>query len=400
MVKYFFAFIVPLFLISCSDRSLPVKPKVSTSAAIKEFRLPASLSSGQTYTLSVLIDNPTVAGDVEFIDLTISRKASDSPYLKFKLYDDGGAVQPNSGDVVAYDAIFSYTLKWKPADNSDEDYVLLFDATPASGMTVASLEKEFASFRNFQPRLLTVTLPDSLPDGFDGFRTCTASAEDSNGVEDITAVQFKAAPLDNSLPEFKGALLDDGLNGDAVAGDGLFTLQFDRTYAVGKKGRYEMTFYAVDRTGEKSESRIADMNFANFPPVISDLTAPDSVQRPTQNEEQFLDLVTIHVRDNQTLADIKSVRVIWEKPDGTFAEDSPLQLFDNGLPVKPPNFDGWQFGYRGDEVAGDGVYSITIVFDNNVAKNPLGDYKLTFYAEDWAGNTSEKIEHIIATYWP
>ena len=161
-----------------------------------------------------------------------------------------------------------------------------------------------------------------------------------------------------------------------------------------------MTFYAVDRTGEKSESRIADMNFANFPPVISDLTAPDSVQRPTQNEEQFLDLVTIHVRDNQTLADIKSVRVIWEKPDGTFAEDSPLQLFDNGLPVKPPNFDGWQFGYRGDEVAGDGVYSITIVFDNNVAKNPLGDYKLTFYAEDWAGNTSEKIEHIIATYWP
>ena len=105
-------------------------------------------------------------------------------------------------------------------------------------------------------------------------------------------------------------------------------------------------------------------------------------------------LITVRVEDEQSAADVKLVKLEWKKPDGTFSKNSPFTLYDNGLPWNE-DFSGWDDGWRGDKVAGDGVYSITGIFDPN---QPLGNYELTFYAEDFAGNVSERITRIVTLY--
>ena len=105
-------------------------------------------------------------------------------------------------------------------------------------------------------------------------------------------------------------------------------------------------------------------------------------------------LITVRIDDDQTLLDVNDVKLEWKKPDGTYSLNSPFDLYDNGLPWNE-DFTGWDDGWRGDENAGDGIYSITGIFDPN---QPLGDYELTFYARDFSGNTSERITRIITLY--
>ncbi len=175
-------------------------------------------------------------------------------------------------------------------------------------------------------------------------------------------------------------------------GAAVFALRADSSFAVGKKGNYDILFEAVDRSGMKSIPESRPLLIGNNAPILSDVTAPSVFERPNGNKyntEKFL--ITIRVRDSQSLQDIKFVKMIWKKPDSTFSENSPFTLYDNGLPFHD-DFSGWDQGYRGDLVAGDGIFSITGFFNS---PQPLGDYLLTFYAQDLAGNTSENITYII-----
>jgi len=82
---------------------------------------------------------------------------------------------------------------------------------------------------------------------------------------------------------------------------------------------------------------------------------------------------------------VDSVYFYSKKPDGSLAnEGRPLVMVDNG---KPFNInDPWQ--QAGDEQAGDGIYSLTILIDNSAQP---GRYIFTFYMRDKAGNLSNSM---------
>ncbi|MBN1999719.1 hypothetical protein JW935_19345, partial [candidate division KSB1 bacterium] len=119
------------------------------------------------------------------------------------------------------------------------------------------------------------------------------------------------------------------------------------------------------------------------------LEAASTVEKPKTGITTFL--IKISVRDPQSSKDIKNVKMSWQKPDSSFAGESPYDLYDNGKPFDL-NPSRWQAGFRGDEVEGDGVYSITGIFDPS---QPEGQYKLVFWAVDLVENKSNQIVHYI-----
>ena len=128
-----------------------------------------------------------------------------------------------------------------------------------------------------------------------------------------------------------------------------------------------------------------DKNEKNVPGRILWVSVPDSIIRP---EQGFLNraLVTAAVEDSNGLDDVDSVYFYSKKPDGTLGfEGKPLVMVDNG---KPFNINGNPFIEAGDEKAGDGIYSLTILIDHSAQ---LGRYYFTFYMRDKAGHLSEGV---------
>ena len=216
-------------------------------------------------------------------------------------------------------------------------------------------------------------------------------ASDSNGVDDVEKIIYRG--MRNDTLFFSGEFQRSPDVVPENPGAAVFSLKTDSTFAVGKKGNYDILFEAVDRSGMKSIPESLPLFIGNNAPILSDVTAPSVFERPNgskTNTAKFL--ITIKARDDQSLQDIKFVKMNWKKPDSNIpSENSPFTLYDNGLPFDN-DFTGWDQGYRGDQIAGDGIYSITGLFDPT---QPLGDYLLTFYAHDLAGNISENVTYII-----
>ena len=92
--------------------------------------------------------------------------------------------------------------------------------------------------------------------------------------------------------------------------------------------------------------------------------------------------ITLDVKDPQGLADIQRVQFRSILPSGQEANNSPLQLFDDG-----------KVDENGDEVAGDGTYSLIIVLPSQGVT--LGDFRFEFTATDQSNLTSNLIEHTL-----
>ncbi|MGC9091873.1 MAG: hypothetical protein ACP5JH_01320 [Bacteroidota bacterium] len=121
------------------------------------------------------------------------------------------------------------------------------------------------------------------------------------------------------------------------------------------------------------------------PPVISDLTAPDTVIAPRDSGQVTLLQLSIRASDPDGLQDIARVIFYSYKPDGTLANNgSPFSMYDDGGA-------GGQIGDT-DPVAGDGVYTLTIQLPYGTQ---TGRYKFVFQAFDRVGEGSNTITHYI-----
>lgn len=129
------------------------------------------------------------------------------------------------------------------------------------------------------------------------------------------------------------------------------------------------------------------MVLVNGAPTLSGLTAPDNVARPASGISTHL--VSVEVNEPEGLQDVNRVLLRAYNPDGSGFNNNPFLMYDNGLTL---DINRWDLGYRGDLTARDGVYSMTVIFDPAKA---LGSYRLTFVAEDWAGQQSELLTHTI-----
>ncbi|MBN1465040.1 hypothetical protein JXA02_04715 [candidate division KSB1 bacterium] len=377
-MKRYALLIIPLSLLGYCSRELPQQNTVAGLMTIQKHILPEVVNPGATSFVSVLLAN----GTADSVRLEIFRQSETSPFASYGLFDDGGNIHPDDGDQVAYDGYFSQNILW-PGEGGASIYRWRFVATDVSGQVSEPLEATVASRKNSPPVLLAVQAPDSLPSGFAGELQFVAHVSDSNGTEDIATVKY-AAYQENAL-NFEGSL--------EYVSDGVYVAKMNRLFAIGKKGAYDLQFKAYDKSGGQSEIISKQVTIGNAAPQLLDFVHADSVQLPEEGKMVAF-LITVRLDDDQTLADVKEVKLEWKKPDGTYSLNSPFDLYDNGLPWND-DFQGWDNGWRGDEKAGDGIYSITGIFD---PAQPLGNYELTFYARDFAGNSSERITRVIALH--
>lgn len=115
----------------------------------------------------------------------------------------------------------------------------------------------------------------------------------------------------------------------------------------------------------------------NDGPIISDIAAPDSIQKGIPDSS----FASVKVQDPQGLEDIEAVYYVVTKPDGT----------SNG--IKFPLFDDGQ-GY--DSTAGDGIYSTAIAAP--LSTSQTGNFTFSFAAMDSKGAVSNQINKIIKAY--
>ncbi|RMF68851.1 MAG: hypothetical protein D6743_02815, partial [Calditrichaeota bacterium] len=239
-----------------------------------------------------------------------------------------------------------------------------------------------AGQEDLPPEIVNVTVPETVAADSSFDFVVTAEVTDPDGPQDVQRVIYQFFPPAHPTPTQEDTLVDDGTGADAVAGDGVYTAVLSSNL-IRTASDYFLRFQAEDRAGSKSAARIATIRGVfRLPqaPVLSNLVAPDTVQIDPTRVVQIL--LTVDVFDPQGLSDIDFVRFRSFLPNGQEAKDSPFELSDDG-----------NRAVSGDEVAGDGTYSIIV----NLPPNGVtpGDFRFVFQAKDKSGLLSNTIEHIM-----
>jgi hypothetical protein len=144
-------------------------------------------------------------------------------------------------------------------------------------------------------------------------------------------------------------------------------------------GTFFVSVFAESDDGFQSTASIIPLTIfrGNHPPELSNLQAPDTVK--LNNDAQLLG-VHVRVLDADGAAAIAKVVFKSFKPDGTPSSGNPFLLFDDGL------------SNHGDQVSGDGIYSLTITLPPTT---PIGTYRFEFQAFDRSGAGSTIVIHTI-----
>ncbi|HOC26441.1 MAG TPA: hypothetical protein PKJ13_14085 [bacterium] len=368
-----------LILAGCGKRELPTPP-APEEVVLSQAMLPEMLGPMRLYRIEI-----GAAGEVDSVLLEAVPRGTGAAEQRFYLYDDGGARHAGDGDVVAFDNIFSQQILWQPTLPGFREYELRFQASRAGRTVGEPLILMRSSGDQRAPEVAQLLLPDTLRSGFSGSLLFQAVVIDSSGPGDVARVELTGSAAGKA--SFDTLLYDDGSHGDPAAGDYIYSLAVDRTFGARKQGAYTIRIAAVDRSGQRSPEKSAILVIVNTAPLLTDLNAPAAVQRPAAGASSHL--VSVRIDEPQGLQDINRVLLRAYNPDGTGFNNNPFVMYDNGLAL---DISRWDLGYRGDLTDGDGVYSMTVIFD---AAKPLGVYRLTFTAEDWAGNQSELLTHTI-----
>lgn len=224
------------------------------------------------------------------------------------------------------------------------------------------------------------------------FKVFTYSPQDSLipfHIKFTSSTDIKSVSLDifspdgNQINAGPVQMYDDGNlsgQGDSKANDNTYSTlyPFEKSFAI---GNYQVKFRVTDKYDNTSLAAIQTFRYENaqknVAPVISDLTAPDTVAIGSEDTYIFL---SVAVSDSNGLNDIASVFFnSFIPPDGHPSSQNPFSLNDNGD--------------SGDKVAGDGIYSLTVVLPpQGVTK---GTYRWEFQAKDRSGALSNKIIHNI-----
>lgn len=175
-------------------------------------------------------------------------------------------------------------------------------------------------------------------------------------------------------------LLDNGniANGDDAAKDGSYANKFPMSslYPV---GTYTIKYFVTDNAEIGKQVAICTFKYDNgqnnVAPVISDdIIEPDTVAVV----DSALILTSIKATDANGLADISKVYFTVYRPDGT-TNGVQNEMFDDGNET-----------LHGDQIAGDGIYSLIIKVTSANAK---GTYNFEFRAKDRGNKLSNIINH-------
>ena len=193
----------------------------------------------------------------------------------------------------------------------------------------------------------------------------------------------------NNIPD-SIMLLDHGMRGDILKNDNIYSIKIANSTSIiantlgNDSGRVYVEFRAS--YGDSIASIVDSFRIGNLMPKIMSIIFPDSMLHPTEENYYAIDSIFVNVFDPNGLDDIRSCYLLFQKPDGSYANNGePIYLFDNGN-KSDDNISLW------DRVANDGIFSrlITIGYEN-----PLGKYYANFFVNDWSGLFTSLIDSVI-----
>ncbi|MBN2031481.1 hypothetical protein JW824_14705 [bacterium] len=330
------------------------------------------LQSDIDYSLSVDVSDPQGLNDIETVIGFIYPLNQSASLWEDTLQDQGieGDIIPGDGRFFrrftvdfAEGQVGQYRLEVIANDRSSHQSNALLDT-----LTVVDDQK------NFPPVLSHPFVADTLTEASLKNVFISVQVEDAYGKEDIDSVFFQIYPSFNPNFFLHYTLRDNGLNGDEVADDGIYSLLGDLSDTLRTIGIHLIRFQAIDQAGLISQPLVLYFYIEgiNGPPVLSQLSIPDTVSRYA-----YLPfLISVRADDPQGLADVKKVYFNMINPDDTPFEYNPVPLYDDG------NY--------GDQIPGDGLFSISVLMSSQTDK---GIYQFRFFAEDYAQVISDSLTH-------
>jgi hypothetical protein len=317
----------------------PAEPD-EVAPVLSDLSLPAGiyLLSDLLYPVLVRAVDPQGADDIATVTLEVVN-ASGSVVWQDTLQDNG-----KDRDTIAGDGVYAADLPTAFASGTAGQYPVFVSASDRSGNmsnTVRDTLHVFEGQMNRLPVLSDPVVPDSLTRNNKDSVLVSVSVSDPETSLDSVAVQVYTGTSPAQVAAAR--LMDDGTGGDSVAGDSVYSA------LMNLEGKLSMA------------------------PELSNLSAPDTVFRSL--ELPFA--MTVNVFDPTGQQDIRRVYFNSYKPDGSPSSGNPFLMYDDG------NVNG-----NGDQVAGDGIYSIIVQIR---ATNATGNYRFEFFAEDYSVSVNQVI---------
>jgi hypothetical protein len=371
---------IVIFLSSC-EKDDPTSPKDSPPV-LSNLAVPDTILTGidQSYIFSVKCNDENSLDDIDSVSFKISTNTGQL-VVPGMMFDDGN--YDAHGDNVPGDGKYSIRLKF---DLNTGEYRFAAQAVDLSKLKSSELSDSFYAMPgiiNLAPVIAKHHIPDTVyVDEIVPFYL-SVKASDPDSQDFISKVTYQIlGPKVTELAE-EGILNDNGIEGDSLAGDGIYSIETTTSFASWKFGEYHLMIVAFDSHSKSSNTiyEILPWSKKNIgvPPQIYDLAAPDTIKLPSSGVDTRN--ITIKARDGDHYNDIKHVFFYSIKPDGTLANNgNPLFLYDDGVIDQ----------FKWDEVALDSIFSIQIKFPSDT--NP-GEYRFEFQAIDYSDLLSNKIVH-------
>ena len=378
-----------IFILSCSEEEEGIV-EVYEQPQLESIVLPDKMALDSEY---MHIFQAVISGDFGEVEVRCSLLDDGGFELgEFRLLDDAGAfeiigepefVSTTSGDVVAGDGVFTRKVNALFAE-AEGFYTAYFTIATVDSDTIAVEDYGIQVYFNQPPELSQPNLPPLLESGFAPFNL-EISVSDPQGYSDIVSVKFELLPLGMEYEMYDPEM------------DGIFTYYMEPSLAAGVfPGDYIFRFTAVDSIGETSVPLDVEVYIENEPPslanaaleaesISTDPVSGDSILTAPEPGDTIYVRVMVNAADHQTLADIDSVFINYERPTGVWTMGYPMA--DNGLEWDLEQYlEGLPF--LGDETAGDGVFTFTKPYTSEV---DTGLHRLHFHCLDRANQPGDSI---------
>jgi hypothetical protein len=224
--------------------------------------------------------------------------------------------------------------------------------------------------------------PQRLPDDRLTLSVLIAvSVSDPEGYDDLADVIAQVSKPESNIAVQTTQLHDDGKPPDISARDGVFSALLPFTIVRSDIGDLGLSVIARDKATLTSNlmRRSIRIQRLNRPPVVSDVSAPDTI---AVGASPIAFRLTVRASDPDGQDDIRRVYFNSFRPDGTPAAGNPFSMYD----------DGDTNGQSGDATRGDGIYSLIVQLAPGTAS---GVYRFEFQASDRSAAVSTVIVHRI-----
>ncbi|MBN2088427.1 hypothetical protein JW964_02390 [candidate division KSB1 bacterium] len=397
MKKLMLPIMLLAFLFSNCFEKDPVKPE-QTKPEISNIKSPDSLfaTSIKQELFSAKVEDPQGPEDISVVLCHIHFKQTQQLVQTDTLVDNG-----KQGDVVPKDGTYTKKISAEFTEGNAGIYTLVFKAIDKAGNESEPVSRDILvsdKIQNIAPVITTVAVDTVLDLAIPTEITLKVSATDPQGLADIQYVVSQIFFSDDNVPFLQNTLYDDGMNDDEIANDGMFTLKINPTIIEKMLvGKYFFSIQAFDKSGigsEKVGEYLQVINSLNEPPVISELSAPDTMKLANTGSGFKYAKITIKAEDPQKLSDIYAVYFYSTKPNGELAnKGNPLYLLDDGN-IKSDGEPSESY----DDVADDGIYTFIVSLPDQTddgTPTQRGNYNFKFEAIDRSDAKSNQITHIL-----